>query len=92
MIIFLSTIIKVMGMFQFYSGPAMNLTSLNMIDGATISDCILRCNEQIGHAAMKVVDAGDNGKKIRTMYMEPDGFNFPQETSIYVKEKTHLYT
>ena len=75
-----------MGMFRFYSGPAMNLTSLNMMDGTTISNCILRCNEQTGCSAVKVVDAGDNGSVWCQLYKEFDGISVVQEINLYVKE------
>ena len=60
----------------------MNLTSLATVDGDSVRHCAIKCTITEGCGGVKVTEG--NGRKICTMYKEPDGVNVVLETNIYV--------
>ena len=54
------------------------------MDGASKVDCAQKCTFVEGCEGVKVTDAGDNGRKICTMYKESHEVNAVQESHIYV--------
>ena len=72
--------------YELTTGPAMKLTSLGTTYGDSMIDCARKCTITDGCGAVKMTDAGDNERKICTMYTKPDGVSVVQETNIYVTD------
>ena len=70
--------------YNYYTGPAMNLTSLEMVDGESDFDCTRACTIVNTCTAVKVTTAGKR-RKICQLYKEPNGTTTSQETNLYVK-------